>query len=73
MSVTYTGRTYDPESGLCYYRYRYYHPRLASFLSRDPIGYNAGDINRYDYVSSSPVNALDPFEHGHVAFRAVGF
>jgi RHS repeat-associated protein len=34
---TYTGREYDAESGLYYYRARYYDARAGRFLSEDPI------------------------------------
>ncbi len=32
----FTGRRYDPETGLYYYRARYYAPKLARFLQPDP-------------------------------------
>jgi RHS repeat-associated protein len=38
-SVTYTGRSFDAESGLLYFRHRYYHNALGTFISRDPGGY----------------------------------
>jgi RHS repeat-associated protein len=34
---TFTGREYDPESGLYYYRTRHYDPSLGRFLQEDPI------------------------------------
>ena len=34
---TYTGREYDPESGLYYYRARYYDASIGRFISEDPI------------------------------------
>jgi len=40
--VLYTGRHLDPETGLYYYRARYYSAELGRFVSRDPIGYNDG-------------------------------
>ncbi len=39
---TYTGREYDAESGLYYYRARYYNPTIGRFLSEDPIGFEGG-------------------------------
>jgi RHS repeat-associated protein len=56
----YTGRELDGESGLYYYRARYYDPSLGRFISEDPIGFSAGDTNLYRYVSNSPTNFTDP-------------
>jgi len=44
---TFTGQVLDNETGLMLYRNRYYHTGLGRFVSRDPIGYEAGDINIY--------------------------
>src|SRR3989442_3288217 len=46
-------------SRLHYYRARYYHPRLARFISEDPIGLAGGDLNLYAYVGNDPVNIVD--------------
>jgi len=47
---------YDRESGLYSVRYRYLHPRLGRWLSRDPaIDY----ANRYSYCSNAATNAVD--------------
>ncbi len=56
----YTGRELVPETGLYYYRNRNYTAELGRFASRDPIGFNAGDVNLYRYVFSSPVMYVDP-------------
>jgi RHS repeat-associated protein len=55
----FTGRRLDKESGLMYYRARYYHPTIGRFISTDPIGF-AGGINAYSYVLNNPINAIDP-------------
>jgi len=57
---TYTGRERDAESGLYYYRARYYDPQTGRFLSEDPLGLGAGDQNFYRYVFNNPVNLIDP-------------
>ena len=57
---TYTGREFDSESGLMYYRARYYDPRTGRFLQKDPIGF-IGGINLYEYVKSQPTKRNDPF------------
>jgi RHS repeat-associated protein len=56
----FTGREYDMESGLYYYRARYYDPALGRFISQDPLGFSAGDANFYRYVRNHPTNATDP-------------
>ena len=56
----YTGREYDAETGLNYYRARYYDASAGRFISEDPSGFKAGDSNLSRYVGNSPVNATDP-------------
>jgi RHS repeat-associated protein len=57
--VGYAGRELD-ETGLYYYRARYYHPGLGRFIAEDPLGYEAGDANLYAYAFGDPVNYSDP-------------
>lgn len=61
-SYQYTGREWDKETGLYYYRGRTYDPMDGRFISKDPIGFKGG-INLYSYVEQSPVNYTDPFGH----------
>ncbi|MBI1928691.1 hypothetical protein HYR99_31160 [Candidatus Poribacteria bacterium] len=56
---TYTGRELDAESGLYYYRARYYDARVGRFLPEDPIKI-VGGLNLYLYASDNPINVLDP-------------
>jgi RHS repeat-associated protein len=59
-TITYTGREWDKETGLYYYRARYYDPMEGRFISRDPIGFDGGDVNLYAYVKNNPTNLTDP-------------
>lgn len=56
---TYTGREFDSESGLYYYRARSYDPSIGRFLQEDPIEL-AGGMNFYRYSFNNPTNWLDP-------------
>jgi RHS repeat-associated protein len=55
----YTGREWDSDVGLYYYRARYYDPMQARFISEDPIRFAGGD-NFYAYVRNNPVTFNDP-------------
>ncbi|MBD3239199.1 MAG: hypothetical protein GF331_01330, partial [Chitinivibrionales bacterium] len=58
----YTGREWEPEVGLHYYRARWYDGKAGRFLSEDPIGVLSYDgPNVYLYARNSPVLFLDPF------------
>ena len=41
-NIGFTGREFDPETGLWYFRARMYSDRLGRFVSRDPAGYVDG-------------------------------
>lgn len=59
----FTGRAHDDESGLVYYRKRYYSPRLGRFLSSDRLGVWADGLNvgnEFAYVGSRPQTLIDP-------------
>jgi RHS repeat-associated protein len=56
----FTGREYDSEVGLYYYRTRYYKPSIGRFLQTDLIRYAAG-LNMYTYCNNNPLNWIDPW------------
>jgi len=55
----FTGRRYDTETGLYYYRARYYNPTIGRFLQTDPIGYGDG-MNMYAYCGNNSITCIDP-------------
>jgi len=55
----YTARESDRETGLYYYRARYYDPSSGRFISEDPEGFNAAP-NFYAYAGNDPSNWTDP-------------
>ena len=55
----FTGRRYDPETEIYFYRARYYQQGLGRFLSRDRTPYLNG-MCAYEYVQSSPCDRRDP-------------
>jgi len=57
---TFTGRRYDSENGLFYYRARSYSPELGRFIQVDPKRFKEGP-NLYTYVLNAPNMHLDPF------------
>lgn len=62
----FTGREYDSETGLYYYRNRYYSSSLGRFLQKDPLGILTGP-NPFQYTSNNPINFSDPL--GLVSFE----
>ena len=56
----YTARPMDEETGLQNNLNRWYDSTTGRWLSKDPIGFNAGDPNLYRYVGNGPTNATDP-------------
>ncbi|MDX6444755.1 MAG: hypothetical protein QOH71_1829 [Blastocatellia bacterium] len=55
----YTGRERDTDTGMLYYRARFYDPSIGRFLSEDPLQLDAG-INFYAYVHNDPLKYKDP-------------
>ena len=55
----YTGREFDPETGLLFYRARYLDAVGGRFVSEDPVGFSGGN-DFYSYVNNSPLSLIDP-------------
>jgi RHS repeat-associated protein len=64
----FTGREFDAETGLRYYRFRYFDPTIGRFISEDPIGFDGG-INFYQYVQNNPSLLIDPFGLSSMTFN----
>jgi len=56
----YTAREYDTETGLYYYRARYYDETIGRFISEDPLGFLGDGPNFYLYARNQPTNLADP-------------
>ncbi len=54
----FTARDADSESGLYYYRARYYAPQIGRFLSEDPIRFEGG-TDFFAYVHNNPARFKD--------------
>ncbi|WP_161938842.1 RHS repeat domain-containing protein, partial [Leptospira interrogans] len=61
----FTGQIEDKETGLYYYKARYYEPTLGRFLQADSVVMptNVNGMNRYMYVDGNPVSYRDPSGH----------
>jgi RHS repeat-associated protein len=63
----FTGREWEPETGLYYYRARYYDPAAGRFISEDPLGLSAG-INTYTYTANNPARWIDPQGYDYITY-----
>jgi RHS repeat-associated protein len=55
----FTGRELDAQTGMMYYRARWYDPALGHFMSEDPISFQ-GSSNLYEYAADNPTGLADP-------------
>ena len=69
---TYTGREIDTETGLYFYRARYYDSIMGRFINEDPIGFAGGDSNLFRYVQNNSINFIDPLGLAQFAIRPLG-
>lgn len=66
LNPSYTGQKYDIESGLYYYKARYYNPEIGRFIQADTAIQDKHDLqsyNRYAYVRNNPLKYTDPTGH----------
>lgn len=67
ITFCFTGQRFDEETGLYYWKNRYYSPVLGRFLQPDPVTIIRTDQNNpaavldlYDYANNDPMNRKDP-------------
>ncbi|MCC6357300.1 MAG: RHS repeat-associated core domain-containing protein, partial [Phycisphaerales bacterium] len=51
-------KPWDDETGLGYWGYRYYDPRLGRWMSRDPLD-EIGGLNLYAFLENGPIAYID--------------
>ncbi len=68
----FTGREFDQESDIHYFRRRYLDPQIGRFLGEDPTRVFGADANPYRYVSNIPILQVDPFGLWGVGVTAGG-
>lgn len=54
------GREFDSETGLYYFRARYYDPTAGRFISRDPVWDEGNHGNQYTFAGNDPASQRDP-------------
>jgi len=55
----FAGGIYDQLTGFVRFGARDYDPETGRWMSKDPIGFDGGDVNLYTYVLNDPINWLD--------------
>ena len=56
---SFTGKEYDPDTGLHYYNARWYDSDLGRFISEDPVT-DPNNPNLYSYCANNPLRFVDP-------------
>ncbi len=60
LDYGFTARFTDPLTGMTHHQFRWYDPQLGKWISEDPLGFAAGDINTTRYVANAPLSYTDP-------------
>src|SRR5690554_3107271 len=55
----FTGKEYDPETGLYYFNARWYDQSIGRFISEDPVR-DPNNPNLYTYARNNPLRFIDP-------------
>ncbi len=67
LDPRFTDQSYDVETGLYYFKARFYNPAIGQFIQPDTLVPEAKDLqayNRYSYVMNNPLKYTDPSGHG---------
>ena len=56
--LRFSSEYFDDETGLVYYNYRYYSPRMGRWINRDPIE-EEDSVNLYVILQNDPMNLCD--------------
>jgi RHS repeat-associated protein len=67
----FAGGLYDPDTKLTRFGARDYDPDTGRWTAKDPIKFQARDLNLYGYVFNDPINQIDP--SGEVVASLVSF
>ncbi len=68
----FAGGLYDSDTGLVRFGARDYDPMTGRWTGKDPLGFDGGDTNFYNYVLSDPVNLIDQTGENPLAAMAAG-
>ncbi len=60
LDYGFTARFTEPLTGMTHHQFRWYDPQLGKWISEDPLGFAAGDINTTRYVANAPLTYTDP-------------
>jgi RHS repeat-associated protein len=55
----FAGGLYDNDTKLIHFGARDYDPEIGRWLTKDPIGFNGGEVNLYCYAFCDPINRYD--------------
>lgn len=60
LPIGYAGGLPDPATGLLRMGLRDYDPLTGRFTTRDPLGFDSGQLNLYVYAGNDPIERRDP-------------
>ncbi|MBK9128169.1 MAG: RHS repeat-associated core domain-containing protein [Phycisphaerales bacterium] len=66
-AMRFSTKPFDPATGLGYWGYRWYSPKLGRWVSRDPIG-EAGGANVNAFVGNAPASGFDAVGRSYLIF-----